>query len=119
MIKVNYYKDKGLITNKIYSIGEYSEDGLCLNGNWKVYRKNGKLRTIGQYRNKIIDGVWECYYPNGKTESLFDYRNGKMSEVVEYWSSGVLKSLRKYDNDENIIEEKIYDKNGILTSFNK
>ena len=30
-----------------------------LEGEWKVYRKNGKLEKIGNYKNGELEGEWK------------------------------------------------------------
>ena len=48
------------------------------NNNIKVeHYENGGLKSIGRYKNKIINGQVQWFYPNGNIEQLVNFKNGR------------------------------------------
>ena len=74
----------------------------------KEFYKNGQLfKEYSVSRNKQIDGVYKEYYTNGKVKKLYNYLNGKLEgEQKDYFESGVLKSKGFYIN--SILDSLIY-----------
>jgi antitoxin component YwqK of YwqJK toxin-antitoxin module len=121
-----YYDDRGIISyQESYKLGkldgqkvyffepkdnnlrvaryEYYKNGV-LNGEFKEYYENSKLKQEGNYRDGNIDGVVKHYYPSGKIQKVCRYRyavkhgmwifyaeDGKEEGTKLYWEGKLLK----------------------------
>ena len=47
-------------------------------GEWKLYRKNGKIRAVGSHKDGKREGEWKKYHKNGKLEKIEHYKNGEL-----------------------------------------
>jgi antitoxin component YwqK of YwqJK toxin-antitoxin module len=68
--------------NKSFEISLH--DGL-LNGPWKIWHTNGKLKKKIHYKSGVLSGAYNIYYSSGNKFLHFNYVDGKMQKNVEGW----------------------------------
>ncbi len=98
-----YSKDGKIISSQTYSKKEHwiSSNGIVdkdgkRQGAWKYFYKNGKIKSIGAYKNGRRVGEWVFYYENGNIEQKGKYIRGKPNDKwVWYYQNGSL--LRNED----------------------
>jgi len=99
-----------------------------LNGAYKSFHPNGKLRISGEYKNGLYNGAWKyfdkfgrivgeadfnmgtgvqtAFYPNGKKKRIVHYKNNKKhGREEQYKPNGELNNVIIYENGV-LIEEK-------------
>ena len=130
-IKAGYFKEYSLDGNLLniekYVNGELQKDAsevakLDIKTN---YYPNGKVKSIGSYKNNIPEGITRNYSEEGKIidakifnkgiivgDGIVDEQGLKQGEWKEYYETGELKSQGKYNNGLKIGEWKFYYKNG-------
>lgn len=92
-----YYPD-GLLEYK----GDFDHDG-SRNGRWEYYFNNGKLWSVGEYKNGQMNGIKEVYWPTGKMRYKGQFLNNEKSGHWIFYNpdGSILKEL-----DFEIPEEK-------------
>lgn len=83
----------------------YETDKGMLNGEYRSYYDNGKLKCEGSFLQNNRYGFWVFYQPNGKIQSMRDYKNNYSFEE----KSSDNKSKRVVWNENNTwtpIQEK-------------
>ncbi len=84
---------------KTVLIEENYIDGI-LNGDYKVFYKDGKLTEIKHYKNGILDGNSKKYNPKGILVADVNYVNGQLNgNATFYENNGNLKQKGLYEND--------------------
>jgi hypothetical protein len=102
-----------------YSSGEIETIYQTLNnkkdGPYKIFYKNGQLKTIVNFKNgKQINEKINSYNEQGNLIRSVEFKNGFLNgHFEEFYSSGNLKNVGKY-KDDNIVEKKAFDENEIL-----
>ncbi len=69
----NYYRN-GQQRMEFYYIDEW----LTVEGEYKEWYENGKLKSTGFYKDNEKDGIWKYYKKNGDLEKTEIYDNGKL-----------------------------------------
>ena len=83
-----------------YSFGE-------LNGQFKEWFWNGKLKYKGNYKDKKYDGIYESYYDNGGKQFIKEYSLGTLNgEYSEFSNDGKLITKGVYE--EGLMQGKWY-----------
>jgi len=117
-----------------------------LNGLWRSYYENGKLKSAVNYKNgkvdgiayfyynddketlkaeviysnDVITGVYQEYYQNGAQKAKLIYEDGKLDGDAEYYyPSGRIKIKGEYKNDEKRGKWIFYNENGEVISKEK
>lgn len=125
------------LTGQIQMLGYYSDKKLKQQqGLAYFYHYNGKISSIGQYKDNTQIGIWEHYYPNGTLygkgkrvgfyrDSLWtfyerdgtlagitNFKNGKTDGISKwYYPSGKIVEEIHYQNG-NKISKKNFDESG-------
>jgi antitoxin component YwqK of YwqJK toxin-antitoxin module len=95
-------------TGEVIANGQYSDNER--NGEWKY--KTGDYNEEGNYIVGLMDGVWKAYYSNGKLKfkgsfiqgnpdglQIYYYENGKVKEE-QYYKMGIrTKTWKKFDEE--------------------
>ncbi|MCP4178205.1 MAG: hypothetical protein GY756_10595 [bacterium] len=89
-----YYKHPsgGPYSGKVYrhfSTGQKSfelhlNDGV-LNGVWKIWYRNGKLKKKMYYKSGKLSGPYEIWYSNGSKFLHFTFVDGRLQKEVDGW----------------------------------
>ena len=87
MIK-EYDYEGHLVKESCYKKGQ-------INGNYKIYSKNGKLYYEGEYSNGRKLKIKE-YYENGNIKCEIKYINGEEGNGKEYYEDGKIKYEGEY-----------------------
>lgn len=130
--KYDYYGDN--IYHGRYQ--EYSELGVLIHdGNYKngkldgiqkYYNTTGILTGITSYVNGKLHGwkldirhgiiVYECYYINDKKVGLSrEYNEHRVLTQEEYFVNGIIKSKKRWNDEGELIEEIVYNKESGVT----
>lgn len=106
--KTDYYN-----TGEIESI--YQTLNNQLDGWYKIYHKNGQLKTIVNYKkNTQIDEIVKSYDEKGNLVRLVEIKNNELNgPFKEFYSSGKLK-CEGYYKDGQIIDKKAFYENSTL-----
>ncbi len=130
---LNTYK-AGVVTRK-YRINRFDEADMK-QGIWMSFHKNRQVSEEGPYVNDLKHGYWKYYQPNGNLKRVEKWvmgelqqdavevekieirreihpENGKLSFKGAYRNDKPEGVHRRYDEEGNVIESKIYDE-GIL-----
>ena len=72
-MSVEYNEDGSIKGAKVFKEGNVVGEGLInrggkLEGAWKEYYDDGKLKSEGQYKSNQRVGAWKYYFKSGKTE---------------------------------------------------
>lgn len=101
-------------------LGLLQSEGLIENGmfqgEWKFYRKDGKIvKQIIEYNNDNYSGIRIDYWENGKVRDSAKYVNGKlMGKAFHYYENGALEEIN-FLNDNKAHGKSIrYHSNGNL-----
>jgi len=95
-------------TGEVIANGQYADNER--NGEWKY--KTGDYNEEGNYIVGLMDGVWKAYYSNGKLKfkgsfiqgnpdglQIYYYENGKVKEE-QYYKMGIrTKTWKKFDEE--------------------
>lgn len=107
-------------TNTVfYNSGEieivYQTLNNQLDGWYKIYHKNGQLKTIVNYKKNIqIDEIVKSYDEKGNLVRLVEIKNNELNgPFKEFYSSGNLK-CEGYYKDGQIIDKKAFYENSTL-----
>lgn len=125
-----FYHDNGNLStiqhHKFRVTDSYTYNEL-LDGPYKSYWPNGKLRETGAYKEGGKHGKWQSYYDTGKKHEVQEFENsvnvgelmayypdGKLQRTVEYgdqyyWPTGFARS---YYNEGNLLSESVTYANG-------
>ena len=81
LMEKSYFKDGSDTTEYIDEFYESSGDTLILKGegNRKTYYSSSKLKTIVKYKNGLKNGDFKLFKPNGRIRKTGTYINGEMS----------------------------------------
>jgi len=121
--KYFWYKTGTLSCNK----GSYA--GLLLDGKYRVFDSNKRLREEGYFKNGLKVGVWKRWFTNGEYESIIIWKKGlKCGKAIFYNYNGNIVRSIDYKND--IISgyvcvylsgkvDKIKYKNGVAAKINE
>ncbi len=103
---IHYYKetDKGRV---LYKLEEYFDNGMKRvegyysdgerHGRWNSWHDNGKVWSVGRYREGQLHGKQTVYYPNGNKFYEGEYENGIRVGLWRFWNEqGVLENERTY-----------------------
>jgi len=91
---VYYHKD-----GKTIMLEENYENDV-LNGEYKVFYKDGKLTEIKHYKNGILDGNSKKYSPKGILIEDVNYVNGELNGAAAFYEdNGNLKYKGLYEHD--------------------
>lgn len=110
-----YYDLEQKVKKEEYRVND--QDTTILDGLYKVYYQNGRLKTVGYYTNNQATDYWEYFYQNGNLKSeglinnyfqegywIYYYENGQKSAEGKmekgkkhgfwrnYYEDGTLKS---------------------------
>lgn len=79
--------------------------------------QNGRLAAEGSYNNTgKKTGPWKYFHPNGFVKLTENYNDGKIvGELMRYRRSGQPAYYERYNNKEEMVEEKRYTYNGLLS----
>jgi hypothetical protein len=67
------------------------------NSPWKGYFTDGKLESVGGYKNGNKSGLWKFYYRNGKLKATGRLDAGKFTGLWKWWSeNGQLRQQGKF-----------------------
>jgi antitoxin component YwqK of YwqJK toxin-antitoxin module len=86
-------------------------------GLWREYYYNGRLKSIGGYKNDLKNGDWKNYYNNGKLDQEYTCTPAKgggweSTPIVAFDSSGNKLDIGDYKNGKGVKKE--YYPNGKL-----
>lgn len=101
---------------KIATIGYFKNDER--DKTWKFYdEETGLLSSIENYKNGMLEGRQFYYYPNGKLKlrSFYD-RNKKFGTWISYFESGKPKIIARHYDDENLVIITSFEENGKILS---
>lgn len=130
-----YTYKAGVLTRK-QSINRYDETGLE-QGIWMSFHKNRQVAEEGPYVNGLKHGYWKFYQPNGNLKRVekwvmgelqedaaevakieirreIDPNTGKLSFKGAYRNGKPEGVHRKYDDEGNVVESRIYDAGVVL-----
>ena len=57
-------------------MGDWFNSNMGVKTMKKEYYENGKLGSIGSYKDGKREGEWKFYKENGKLEKIVHYKNG-------------------------------------------
>lgn len=84
-------------------------------GNFQSFYANGKVKSIGQYRNGEKDGLWLIFHPNGMLADSTWYKDAIPAGTAFAWyDNGFMSDSLHYEKDKNF-KVSWYD-NGALLS---
>lgn len=113
-VNKEYYDDGSLMS-------EYSSIGHTIQGESKIFYRNGKIWEIKEYRNgEIISG--KDYYQTGELESVYPYADGEIHGIVKhFYKNKTLKVINTYkDGVADGLEEHYYQNGSIfIESYRK
>lgn len=105
-----YYEDGP----QVHEEAQYKDNKL--EGERKLYYKNGKPEAIEVYQNGVFEGAYKMYYPTGQMRQEGMYINGAMSgDWKFYQETSELKEVVYFKNNEENGPFKEYHKNGKLS----
>ena len=82
-IKYTYFKN-GRVEKEL----PYNMNSL-LDGYVKIFRVNGNLESVAEYKDGRKVGVEKDFYPNGKLKIKREYKNGLLhGNILSYWENG-------------------------------
>ena len=83
-----------------------------------LLKKNNKILTIWNYKNRKADGICKNYYENGNLKFYGEFKNGLPNgSLKEYNNSGILVIEENYLNGVLNGEKKEYYENGVLKNL--
>ncbi len=87
-----------------YTDGKLKKEGSFLrdkeHGTWKAYDQKGSLLFIENYKEGIENGIWKSFYPNGKVKLEGAFVNGKRQGTWKIYNDrGVLERIITFEND--------------------
>jgi antitoxin component YwqK of YwqJK toxin-antitoxin module len=87
--------------------GRYLSDKKT--GEWKMYRPDGTLKTVGTFENGRPGGDYIKFSPIGNRIETGTFKNGKQAgELRVYYESGCLASQRYFDVEGKQSGEAVY-----------
>lgn len=115
LIEVFFFSEKGVLQSKGNMIGKQRE------GTWKYYRKDGKtIITTEFYKKGLLEGQQKIFYKNGKLAKEEYYKAGKLhGKSKKYTVKGVLLEEVNYKNGKLHGTAKYFDLNGRLINSGK
>ncbi|MES2680592.1 MAG: TonB family protein [Bacteroidota bacterium] len=97
---------------KKYRVDTY-EDGI-LNGESKLYGKNGRLEETGQYKNGYLSGPWQLYKEDGNLLSQVNYDADTTHPVAKSENTVIYFSEAAYERDETKLDFQGGEKERVL-----
>lgn len=83
-----------------------SQNDAVIDGPYKAYHENGKLKVEGQYKNKKRVGEWKSYYESGELYAIYSYNKGNRNkESKSFYKNGALKRETKKVNNTYVTKE--------------
>lgn len=103
-------------SNKIYcNKGGYS--GKLLNGDYRVFGKNGELLSSGKFNKGRKDGKWKYWNENGQLIKLEPWCKGEMNGFVyEYYPTGKPSKKTHYCHGLKNGKEQVYTLDTVLVN---
>lgn len=95
--KKTYFED-----GTLQSEGQYDE-AETMNGQWKYYYQNGKLKETVHFKNSVEDGAFEEFYENGNKKAEGTYVPVAFGVEIEGLEDG---ELREYDENGQLVAKK-------------
>ncbi len=101
-----------LLDWKLWCEYPYIDDNL--NGIYKIFYQNGKVKEESTFTNNITNGKARWYYPNGKIERVMTSDMGKIKDVKYFDENGeqILNGIAKFYDENGKIQFDITLKNG-------
>jgi antitoxin component YwqK of YwqJK toxin-antitoxin module len=66
----------------------------------KDYYSNGNLKSVGEFKDGMLDGTLKVFYENGDLKRVVTFREGKkFGPAIDYYKERVIKRRMKYRND--------------------
>ena len=85
-------------------------------GKWKTFYSDGKLKSITEYKDGLVNGKIIQYHKNGTVSYKGKCINGKVENTsTAYYESGKVKAKNYYVNGE-LIKQEVFFENGKLKS---
>ena len=110
--KAIYYHDNG----KIEQTTKFKNNKI-VDGTYKAYYKDGKLKRIFTVKDDMLEGYDTCYYPNGQIKLTVPYHCDKEEGTVfKYHGNGNIKYEYNYTHGKLNGICKTYYKNGNIRS---
>ena len=107
------------VTEWLYPNGDLAEKTIHKDGMLifeEIFHPNGTLQLKEEYEvyPQPIDGVRTHYYPDGNLDSEVTYVNGQIDgEWTEYFRSGSIRSIFRYENNKRIYEKWFFENGNI------
>lgn len=117
-LRISYYNNGEIYTKAHYKMGVFVDSFLLYFNNgqveyeswfdslgreqglYKVYHKNGKLRSTGYEVNNQYNDTIKTFHDNGQLEFLEYYKNGKKEGVFKMFDKqGILIKKEEFKND--------------------
>lgn len=78
----------------------YMNDASKIDGLWKFYDDEGRIKTTVTYKNGVMDGERVTYYENGSRNSIMTVKNNnKIGEEKKFYNFNQIYSTVTYDNN--------------------
>jgi antitoxin component YwqK of YwqJK toxin-antitoxin module len=107
-----YYKQNG----EINSIGSFNAEGKRI-GEWRFFHEDGNLYEVLYYDNGVLNGNYKQYNQDGILVQDYNYKNGKIDGLVLlYYSFGALSDSIYYSSGKRNGLARSYYYNGQLYS---
>lgn len=101
------------INGNIQAKVNYIDDEL--NGDYKEYYENKKLKIEGKYKNNLPEGEWKYYSDEDNLLSIIRYKNGMLNGIKEdYYLNGILSREMEFKDNLPNGKYKSYWENGSL-----
>lgn len=110
--EVSFFTEKGVLQSKGNMIGKQRE------GTWNYYRKDGQtIITTEFYKKGLLEGQQKIFYKNGKLAKKQHYKAGKLyGKSKKYTNKGILLEEVNYKNGKLHGTAKYFNLKGKLMS---
>ena len=88
-------------------------------GGWKYYCKGGRISKVENYINNTLNGVYKEYYYNGKVRLEGLYSNGKKDKKWVFYSKNGVKEKELFYAENSILWELQYLASSCLNDQNE
>ena len=83
-----FYDDEQKMPKEVFYVSDTLS--MQLNGEYKAFFTNGKLKEQGQYRNDTATGQWSYFYETGQPKMKGELKNGSnWGEWLYYYENGL------------------------------
>jgi antitoxin component YwqK of YwqJK toxin-antitoxin module len=80
---------------------------------WRVnFYPNGQRKNVFNIVNTDNDGIFRTFYPWGALKNMWTYSNGWYGQTTEYTIRGLVRSIKRYNDNHDILLEHTYYDNG-------